>query len=100
MAGVPQCIEAYCDDINILTNSMSDFLVVDAAVRRFESVSGAILSRAKKCTVLGFGTWKIKDVWPLDYVKTVKEVKIFGIYIMDSYRSMVKRNWDFRYGKF
>ena len=79
---------------------MSDFLVVDAAVRRFESVSGAILSRAKKCTVLGFGTWKNKNVWPLDYVKTVKEVKIFGIYIMDSYRSMVKRNWDFRYGKF
>ena len=64
VAGVPQCIEAYCDDINILTNSMSDFLVVDAAVRRFESVSGAILSRAKKCTVLGFGTWKNKDVWP------------------------------------
>ena len=51
MAGISQCIEAYCDDVNILTNQLSDFLVVDLAVRKFEAISGAILSRDKKCKV-------------------------------------------------
>ena len=100
VASIPQCIEAYCDDVNILTNSMTDFLVIDEAVRKFEAVSGAILSRAKKSTVIGFGSWKDRTVWPLDYLKTMKEVKIFGIIITDSYRSMIKRNWEFRFEKF
>ena len=57
MAGIPQSIEAYCDDVNVLTDKLSDFVVVDLVVRRFEAVSGAILSRAKKSKVIGFGTW-------------------------------------------
>ena len=97
---IPQCIEAYCDDVNILTNSLSDFLVVDLAVKKFEAISGAILSRAKKSKVIGFGSWKDKIDWPLDYLKPVKEIKVFGIFLMDSYRSMIKRNWDFRFEKF
>ena len=97
---IPQCIEAYCDDINILTNSLSDFLVVDMAVKKFEAVSGAILSRAKKSKVIGFRSWKDKTDWPLDYLKPVKEIKVFGIFLMDSYRSMIKKNWDFRFDKF
>ena len=100
VARIPQCIEAYCDDVNILTNRMSDFLVLDAAVRKFESVSGAILSREKKCKVLGFGTWRNEENWPLDYIKSVKEIKIFGIFVMDSYRGMIKKNWEFRFEKF
>ena len=100
VARIPQCIEAYCDDVNILTNRMSDFLVLDEAVRKFEAVSGAILSREKKCKVLGFGTWKNEERWPLDYIKSVKEIKIFGIFVMDSYRGMIKKNWEFRFEKF
>ena len=38
--------------------------------------------------------------WPIKYLKTVKEIKVFGIYVMDSYRSLIKRNWDFRFHKF
>ena len=34
-------------------NQLGDFFVVDEAVRKFEAVSGAILSRNKKCTVMG-----------------------------------------------
>ena len=97
---IPQSIEAYCDDVNILTNSLSDFLVIDNAVRKFEAVSGAILSRAQKSKVIGFGSWKDKNVWPLDYLKTVKEIKVFGIFFVDSYRSMIKKNWEFRLEKF
>ena len=97
---IPQCIEAYCDDVNILTSNMADFMLVDSAIKKFESISGAILSRAKKCKVIGFGTWKDKVDWPLNYIKTVKEIKVFGIFVMDAYRSMIKRNWDYRFEKF
>ena len=51
--------------------------MLDSAVRKFEKVSGAILSRDKKCKILGFGTWKDRVDWPLDYLKTVQELKIF-----------------------
>ena len=100
VSGVPQCIEAYCDDVNVLTNNLTDFLTLDIAVRKFEAVSGAILSREKKCKVMGFGAWKDVIDWPLGYIKTVKEIKIFGIFVLDSYRGMIKRNWEFRFEKF
>ena len=100
LAGIPQCIEGYCDDINVLTNQASDFTVLDCAVRKFELVSGAILSRNKKCKVMGFGSWKGRTAWPLYYLKTVQEMKVFGIFFVDNYRSMLKRNWDFRFESF
>ena len=39
-------------------------------------------------------------VWPLDFVKSVKVIKVFGIFVQDSYRAMIKTNWDFRFTKF
>ena len=98
-AGLPKCLQAYCDDVNLLTNQSSDFLVLDSAVRKFEKVSGAILSRNNKCKVLGFGIWKDRSIWPLDYLKHVKEIKMFVIFITDSYRGLLKRNLDFRFEK-
>ena len=95
-----QCIEAYCDDVNVLTNKVSDFAVLDDAVSKFESFSGAILSRNKKCKVLGLGSWAGRVDWPLSYLKNVGEIKVFGIFICDSYRSLIKRNWDFRFENF
>ena len=75
-------------------------MVVNNAVEKYEKFSGAILSRDHKCKILGLGTWKNKTNWPLPYIVTVKEIKVFGVYIMDSYRNLLKRNWDFRFGKF
>ena len=65
------------------TNTLSDFQKVDIAVQRFEAVSGAILSRAKKSKVIGFGSWNAKTDWPLNCLKTVKEIKVFGIFVVD-----------------
>ena len=62
-------------------------------------MSGAILSRNSKCTIMGLGSWKRKRTWPLHYVRTVEEMKLFGIYIKDSYRSIIKRNWEYRFLK-
>ena len=97
---IQQSSEAYCDDLNVITEDVNDMMLVDEIVTMFESVSGAILSREKKCKVLGFGRWKNRNNWPLNYLQTVKEVKIFGIFIMDSYRSLLKRNWEYRFKNF
>merc|ERR1712240_948464 len=74
-------------------------MVVDNVVKRFEKVSGAILSRNNKCKVLGFGNWARKLDWPIDWIKPVKFEKIFGIFICDDYDEMLKLNWDFRLKK-
>ena len=36
----------------------------------------------------------------MDYVRTVKEVKVFGIFFLNSYKNILKRNWDYRFRKF
>merc|ERR1712240_700887 len=50
---IEQKLEAYCDDVNITTDKLEDFEVIGNVVKRFEKVSGAILSRNKKCKVIG-----------------------------------------------
>ena len=100
LPNIPPCLEAYCDDVNVVTGNDADLVVVDEAVKRFEALSGAILSRDKKCKVIGFGRWKNREDWPLHYLRVVKEIKVFGIFIMDSYKDMLKRNWTYRFSKF
>ena len=97
---IEQKLEAYCDDVNITTDKLEDFEVIGNVVKSFEKVSGAILSRNRKCKVIGFGNWACKVDWPLDWIKPVKSEKIFGIFICDSYDEMLRLNWDFRFKKF
>ena len=92
--------ESYCDDINVMTTNEQDLCIVDEGVRKFEVVSGAILSRNRKCKILGVGRWSRKNSWALDYVQTAKEIKVFGIFLLNSYVDTLKRNWDFRFRKF
>ena len=100
LPNIPPCLEAYCDDVNFVTGNDADLVAVDEAVNKFEALSGAILSRDKKCKVIGFGKWKNRVNWPLHYVRVVAEIKVFGIFIMDSYKDMLKRNWSYRFTKF
>merc|ERR1711872_98588 len=79
---------------------LDDFEVVSNVVKRFERVSGAILSRNRKCKVIGFGNWACKLDWPLGWIKPVKFERVFGIFICDDYAELLKLNWDFRLKKF
>ena len=65
----------------------------------FENASGAILSRNKKCLVLGLGTWKSKTSWILDYLQPVTEIKVFGIWFMNDYYKLLSTNWNKRIEK-
>ena len=49
---------------------------------------------------MGLANWEGKQDWLLDYVKTVAEIKMFGIIIVNSYRTLVKRNWEERFKNF
>ena len=82
--------------MNIITSDLNDLKVVDEAVILFEKVSGGILSRTFKCKIIGFGSWRDKEDWPLPYLRSVSEIKVFGVFIMNSVRAMVTRNWEFR----
>ena len=59
------------------TDRLEDFEVAAGLVKKFESVSGAILSRDQKCKVIGFGNWTGKEDWPIAWLKPVKSLKIF-----------------------
>ena len=97
---IEQKLEAYCDDINITTDNLGHFELFESLVQKLEKVSGAILSRDKKCKVIGLGNWASKEDWPLSWLKTVKYEKVFGIFVCDSYNEMLKLNWYYRYKKF
>ena len=73
---------------------------MDEGVRKFEAVSGAILSRNRKCKILGLGRWNKRRSWPLYYAQTATEIKVFGIFLLNSYMDTLKRNWEFRFRKF
>ena len=95
-----QKVDAYCDDVNLMTDNLDDLGKISEVVQNFEVISGAILSRDKKCKVIGFGNWSARTEWPLAWLKPVKSLKIFGIFLSNSYREMIKINWDFRFKKF
>ena len=93
-------LDAYCDDLNIMTNNLADFPKIDNEVRKFEMYSGAILSRSRKSKVIGFGKWSRKEDWPIPWLACEKSLKVFGIYISDNYSQILKLNWDHRLEKF
>ena len=97
---IGKSLEAYCDDINLVTDNLEDLEMVSEVVGKFEKVSGAILSRNKKCKVIGFGNWAGREDWPLAWIKPVKSEKIFGIFICDSYEELLELNWNHRFQKF
>ena len=100
LASTRQTLEAYFDDINLLTNDSEDFNRMEVLVVKFEQYRGAILSRDMKCKVVGFGGWAKHESWPSVWVKPVRSIKIFGLFLCDSYSEILTINWDFCFQKF
>ena len=71
-----EILEAYCDDINVMTSELDDFQRMSDTVSTFEKFSGAILSRNFKCKAMGLGKWSSKHDWPLPWLQNVDSVKI------------------------
>ena len=97
---VDEKIEAYCDDVNVVTDDLMDFDRLSDTVIKFESYSGAILSRNNKCKVMGLGKWSTKSDWPVPWLDSASVIKIFGIFISNNYSEIVRVNWEYRLEKF
>ena len=59
---------------------MNDLIKFEEVMEKFESTSGAILSRNLKSKVMGLGRWTGKQDWPdqVKWMKVVTEMNIFG----------------------
>ena len=91
--------ENYVDDLDGILNSEADFLIVDNVVRMLEGLSGAILNRDFKSKVLGLGAWKGRTIWPLSWLKSVEQIKIFGIIFHPDPSQLLHLNWDDQFKK-
>ena len=91
---IQQRDEDYCDDINFIGERVSDLLVIEETFSKFEDFSGAILSRTEKSKVMGLGSWKGKQDWPLEWLKVVNMMKIFGFQVTPSYKLSLQMSWD------
>ena len=69
-------------------------MVIENIFSRFESVSGALLSRSWKSKVMGLGPWKNKLAWPLPWLRVKDELKIFGFQICSTYKTSLNRCWE------
>ena len=87
--------KSYCDDVKTLSEDIMDLVKFDEIMRKFESMSGAILSRNKKSKVMGLGTWRGKQDWPeqVSWMKVVAEMKIFGFTICPTYQETLEETW-------
>ena len=70
-----------------LSDDIRDLVEFDEVMQKFESTSGAILSRNKKSKVMGIGRWEGKQDWPeeVKYMKVVTETKKIGFTICSTY---------------
>ena len=97
---VSQKDEDFCDDVNFLGESISDLVIIDEVFTNFEAVSGAILSRSKKSTIMGLGSWRMRQNWPFPWLKVVNMVKMFGFQITPVYKQTLEKSWEACYSGF
>ena len=93
MSSFNQVDEDYADDVELLVDTEQDILEADRAFKVFEKCSGALLSRTSKSKVMGLGSWQGRQNWPLPWLQTRSELKVFGITICPNYESTLHRNW-------
>ena len=85
--------EDYVDDVNVVLEKPEEMLVVDEIFCQFESFSGAILNRSEKTKLMGIGQFQGRRVWPLDWIKVEKSLKIFGVNLFPTYSEILENNW-------
>ena len=91
---VQQKDDDYCDDVNFIGERENDLIVIEEIFSNFEDVSGAILSRSEKSKVMGLGPWRGRQVWPMDWLKVVSMMKVFGFQITPSYNQTLTLSWE------
>jgi hypothetical protein len=86
--------EDYCDDLNFFSEVENDLVIIENTFTRFESISGALLSRSWKSKVMGLGPWRNKLIWPLPWLTVKNEWKIFGFQICPTFKITLDKCWE------
>ena len=60
----------YADDTNIIVRDHDSLLEIDKIISSFEVATGSRLNRNNKTKIFGLGSWKDRQQWPLDWVKS------------------------------
>jgi hypothetical protein len=89
-----QVDEAFCDDETILGTNINDVTLFEELMTKFESQSGAILSRSKKSKIMYLGSWAGRQDSPFPWLQVVEEVKVFGLVLTPKYSSTLRRTWE------
>ena len=86
-----QVDEAFCDDETIVGQDINDVIRFKEEMRKFESQSGAILSRTSKSKIMYIGNWAGREDSPFPWLWVVKEVKVFGLVLTPDYSTTLKK---------
>jgi hypothetical protein len=85
---------SYVDDVAVLGSDVDDLQKMDIAVADFEAVSGALLNRSRKSVIVSLGTWEAREDWPLPWIQSAHQVKVYGFIFSPSFENMVTLSWD------
>ena len=80
--------------LNFVGENLSDLVIIEEIFSNFENCSGAILSRSFKSKIMGIGLWKGRQEWPLQWLKVVDMLKIFGFQVCPIYKKTLQMSWD------
>ena len=83
---------AYVDDVQIISEHIQDQTKADEIFKKYESISGIILSR-EKTKIMGIGAWTHRNHWPLKWQTSVNSIKAFGITYMPTIDDTTKESW-------
>ena len=87
-------VSAYCDDIQIASDNVSDIIKIEKIMTFFEKMSGLLLSRNEKCKIMGLGEWENKTEWPIEWLKSTDQLKILGIILTQKFRKTLDSTWE------
>jgi hypothetical protein len=94
MGQVREASLGYVDDVNGLGRDLNDLATMDTITRDFERASGAILNRSRKSTIMGLGIWAGRHNWPLPWLRSVEEAKVYGVTFTPNFQTTVAKSWE------
>ena len=88
-----QIDKALCDDETIMGQDI-DSVILSEEMRKFESQSGAILSRTSKSKIMHIGNWAAREDSPFPWLQVVKKLEVFGPVLSPNYSTTLKKTWE------
>ena len=86
-------LTGYADDSNVFITRESDLNALFDIINKFSSATGAEIN-TNKTQIMGFGKWRNKTNWPVDWLSPeVKRLKCLGIYFYSNWKTSVQENW-------